>query len=94
MENINTLICIKEENCPLPVTFGEHNYRHEHHYGQNTIVDNCTGLILEWHGEDPQNGILKKDAGTMFIVIPKGMDQEEYLNEQKQKMIQWYNEQL
>lgn len=92
MENINnTLICFSEEECPLAVTFGEHDYRHECHYGQNTIVDACTGLILEWT-EDIEEGVLKKDAGTMFIVIPSGRVPEEYLAEQKKLMIDWYND--
>lgn len=95
MENINTLICMREEDCPLSVKFDyEPNYWHESHYGNHTIVDNNTGLILEWSGDNPEEGTLKKDGATLFIVIPKGRKQEEYLAEQKQKMIEWYNQSL
>ena len=90
MENINTLICMREEDCPLSVKFDcEPNYRHESHYGNHAIVDNNTGLILEWSGDNPDEGTLKKDGAALCIVIPKGRKQEEYLAEQKQKMIEW-----
>ena len=61
MENINTLICMREEDCPLSVKFDcEPNYRYESHYGKHTVVDNNTGLILEWSGDSPEEGTLKK----------------------------------
>ena len=95
MENINTLICMREEDCPLSVKFDcEPNYRYESHYGNHAIVDNNTGLILEWSGDNPEEGTLKKDGATLFIVIPKGRKQEEYLAEQKQKIIECYNQLL
>ena len=95
MENINTLICMREEDCPLSVKFDYGpNYWRESHYGKHTIIDHSTGLILEWSGDNPEEGTLKKDGATLFIVIPKGREQEEYLAEQKQKMIEWYNKSL
>ena len=93
MENINTLICMREENLPLSVKFDcEPDYRYESHYGKHTVVDNNTGLILEWSGDNPDEGTLKKDGATLFIVIPKGRKQEEYLAEKKAEMIEWYKE--
>lgn len=69
MENINTLICMREEDCPLSVKFDcEPNYRHESHYGKHTVIDYSTGLILEWSGDNPDKGTLKKDGATLFIV--------------------------
>lgn len=93
MTHINTLICMREEDCPCPFSvkfdFGP-NYWHESHYGKHTIIDYSTGLILEWSGDNPEEGTLKKDGAALCIVIPKGREQEEYLVEQKQKMIEWY----
>ena len=95
MENINTLICMREEDCPLSVKFDcEPNYRYESHYGNHAIVDNNTGLILEWSGNNPDEGTLTKDDATFCIVIPKGREPEEYLTEKKAEMIEWYNQSL
>ena len=95
MENINTLICMREEDCPLSVNFNcEPDYRCESHYGKHTIIDHSTGLILEWSGDNPEEGTLKKDGAALFIVIPKGREQEEYLAEKKAEMIEWYNQSL
>ena len=91
MTHINTLICMREEDCPLSVNFNcKPNYKHESHYGKHTIIDYNTGLILEWSGDNPDEGTLKKDGAALCIIIPKGREQEEYLAEQKQKMIEWY----
>ena len=95
MENINTLICMREEDCPLSVKFDcEPNYRYESQYGKHTVIDNNTGLILEWSGNNPDKGTLKKDGATFCIVIPKGREPEEYLAEKKAEMIEWYNQSL
>ena len=95
MTHINTLICMREEDLPLSVKFDcEPDYRYESHYGKHTVVDNNTGLILEWSGDNPEEGTLKKDGAALFIVIPKGREQEEYLAEKKAEMIEWYNQSL
>ena len=61
MTHINTLICMREEDCPLSVKFDYGpNYWHESHYGKHTIIDYNTGLILEWYGDNPDEGTLKK----------------------------------
>lgn len=93
MENISAIMCMREEDLPLSVKFDcEPDYRYESHYGKHTVVDNNTGLILEWTGDNPESGTLKKDGVTLFIVIPKGREQEEYLAEKKAEMIEWYKE--
>ena len=90
MERKYRFLYIREEYFDSPVNFNnEPNYRYESHYGNHTIVDNNTGLILEWSGNNPDEGTLTKDDAIFCIVIPKGREPEEYLVEQKQKMIEW-----